>query len=377
MNNLKQISIVASLLFIVGCGGEAPQPNVPNQPSIQQQKDDAKSSWRELDGSGVEKKNFFFPKREANLKTEKKNSHIKSNLEVADKIPDWFYSPPKSANYFYGAGEGRDVEEAKVSALNFIAGEINTAVSSSFSKSEGYSNYNGNSNFYRSVKSKTRSEVKKINFTNIEFVKTVKVGNKIYLLVRIDKQKLFNSLKTKFEMLDNEIDTKISSASHYSLLEQLISINKVQPKIEQAISLATILSTLNPNFPIQTYVSKYNSYLAKREQLLHKVTFAVEGSDLFSQKLIELLNEKGYKIGSNSDIKIKLNKQLRFSKTYGMEIVRGTIHIKVVAKGETIHSNSIEVKGISNTKEQAIAKASLNFKQKLEKMGINKLLGFQ
>ena len=93
--------------------------------------------------------------------------------------------------------------------------------------------------------------------------------------------------------------------------------------------------------------------------------------------MIELLNEKGYKIGSNSDIKMKLNKQLRFSKTYGMEIVRGTIHIKVVAKGETLHSNSIEVKGISNTKEQAVAKASLNFKQKLEKMGINKLLGFQ
>jgi hypothetical protein len=298
-------------------------------------------------------------------------------LETSDSIPDWFYSPPKSDKYFYGAGEGRNVEESKASALNLIAGEIQTAISSSMSINQGYSNNNGNSDFYKNVKSKIRTEVKKINFTNIEVMKTVKVNNKIYLLIRIDKQKLFNSLKTKFETLDMKIDNEVNTAKKYSALDQLITYNKIKPLITDAISQLNILNTLNPNFDIKPYIKKYNSYLSKQTELLHKVTFSVSPNDLFGQKLIEILNMQNYKIASNSDIKIKLQEQIRKSTPMGMAVVRVTVNIKVISKGKTLKSTSIEVKGISDTHEQALAKASINFKQKLQKLGINKLLGFE
>jgi CRISPR/Cas system CSM-associated protein Csm5 (group 7 of RAMP superfamily) len=41
----------------------------------------------------------------------------------------------------------------------------------------------------------------KISFSNIQIVKTVKVDNEIYILLRVNKQELFRNLKTKFEIL--------------------------------------------------------------------------------------------------------------------------------------------------------------------------------
>jgi len=375
---MKRISLILVSSLIVGCSSN----NIPfiKQDSIKVQNQKAQNAWDELDGKSVTIPNNQSTKNKSsnqNIVNQEVDDIAKSMLQTSDTIPNWFYSPPTSDKYFYGAGEGNNIIESKNGALNFIAGEIQTAISSSFSKSETYTNNNGNTNFYKSVRNKLRAEVQKINFTNIEIVKTVKVDNKIYVLLRVDKLKLFNSLKTKFEILDNEIDTEIKTSEKYSLLDQLITLNKIEPKISQAISQATILNTLNSNFDVTKYTQKYNSYLSKKTEILHKLTFSVTSNDLFGQKLIEVLNTQGYKISNHSNIQIKTNKQIRNSVTYGMHIARVTINIQVIAKNKILNSNSIECKGISNTTSQAIAKAANNFKQKLEKLGINKLLGFE
>ena len=368
---MKRISLILPLVLLIGCGSSQNLNPFNKQPSISTQKTDAQNAWDELDGKVV-----TTPTTQKSISPNITQA-AKSMLETADSIPDWFYSPPKSDKYFYGASEGRNVEEAKAGALNFIAGEINTAVSSEFRKNEGYSNNNGKKDFYKSVKHKIRTEVKKINFTNIEIMKTVKVNNKIYLLVRIDKQKLFNSLKTKFDLLDAQIDNEIKVSQKYSKLDQLITLNKIESKIQKALSLASILNVLNPNFDVKPYAKKYTSYMNKKTEILHEVTFSVSPNDLFGQKLIEILNDKDYKISPNSDIKIKLQKQVRHSTPMGMAVARVTVNIKVISKGKTLKSTSIEAKGIADNKSQALAKASMNFKQKINKIGINKLLGFE
>jgi len=365
-------------LLLAGCGSN--NLNVFKQPSISTQKMDAQNAWDELDGKPVTLKKVK-PSTSSissvNKITPQATKVAKSILEVSDNIPDWFYSPPKSDTYFYGAGEGIDVKQAQAAALDSIAREIQTTISSNLNISQGYSSSNGNSSFYKSVRNDIHTQVKKINFTNIEIMKTVKVGNNIYLLVRINKLKLFNSLKTQFEILDSKIDNEIKVSKNYSLLDQLITLNKLEPKISEALSKATILNTLNPNFDIKPYINKYNSYLNQKTKLLHQLTFSVSSNDIFSQKLIEVLNQKGYKIASNSNIQIKVLKQIRNSTPMGMAVARITINIQVIAKNKILSSTSLEVKGISNTPSQAIAKAANNFKAKLLKANINKLLGFE
>jgi len=194
-----------------------------------------------------------------------------------------------------------------------------------------------------------------------------------YTLVRINKQKLFNHLKIKFELLDKSIDSEIDISKNYSLLEQLKTLNKVTPKIEKALSLASILNTLNPNFNVQKYTNKYIKYLNQKDKILHQISFDVETKDIFANKLITLLNEKGYKV-SNSDIKIKLNEHIDITKPYGLTVAKVLVNIKVIANNKILNSISIQSRGVANNKNQALISASNDFKNKLEKLGVEKLI---
>jgi hypothetical protein len=378
----KQIITLSALLALVGCAGDISNisSHFTKQPSISQQKMDAQNAWDELDGKTI---TISQPTTRNSTNSIQKAEKIdvsnvaQSILETSDKIPDWFYSPPKSQNYFYGAGEGRDANDAKNSALNYIASEIQTTISSQFSKTEVYSKSNFSNSFYETARKNIKANVSKISFSNIQIVKTVKVDNEIYILLRVNKKELFRNLKTKFEMLDAKIDSEIKTSQKYSLLDQLITLNKLTPKIADALNEATILSFLNPNFDVKPYVKKYNQYIEKKDEIYHKLSFKVLNNNIFANKLIEVMNENNYKIGNNSNVKIKVIPNIRYSTPYGMSVVRATIQIKVIAKNKILKSTSIEVKGISNTKSQAISKAAIDFKNKVEEKGINKLLGFE
>jgi len=363
----KFIAISITTLIFSGCG------NISiSQPSITKQKLDAQNAWDELDGKKVS-----LPKSSNSISIAKKVDISNAiSFKKSDSIPDWFYSPPKSQNYFYGAGEGRDVDEAKNSALNYIASELQTEISSEFSKTSSYSKGNNSNSFYESAKQNINAEIAKISFSNIEILKTIKVNNEIYILLRVSKKELFRNLKTKFEMLDNKIDSEIKISENYSPLDQLITINKLTPKIKSALNQAMILATLNPNFNVQKYAKKYNSYIAKKSEIYHKLSFEVISNNQFANKLIEVMNENGYKI-SNSNVKIRVIPNIRYSTPYGMSVIRATINIQVLANGKILKSTSLEVKGISNTKEEALSKATINFKNQLQEKGINKLLGFE
>jgi hypothetical protein len=380
----KQIIIFSSLLVLVGCSENV--SNISNhftkQHSIEQQKRDAQNAWDELDGKTVSVKQST-QKSANNLNSIKKvqkvdvSNVVKNMLETSDKIPDWFYSVPKSQEYFYGAGEGRNANEAKNSALNYIASQIQTTISSEFSKTSAYSKSDYSSSFYESARKNINANVSKISFSNIQIVKTVKVDNEIYILLRVNKQELFRNLKTKFEILDEKIDSEIKTSQKYSLLDQLITLNKLTPKIADALNDVTILSVLNPNFDVKPYVRKYNSYIEKKSEIYHKLTFKLKDNNPFASKLIEVMNENSYKIGNSSNVKIRVLPNIRYSTPLGMSVARVTVTIQVFAKNKILKSTSFEVKGISNTKSQAIAKAAIAFKAQLEEIGINKLLGFE
>jgi len=369
----KYIAISISALVLTGCGMDVKNLTNFSQPSITQQKLDAQNAWDELDG-----KKISIPKSSNSINVAKKVDISNAiNFEKSNSIPDWFYSPPKSQKYFYGAGEGRNVDEAKNSALNYIASEIQTAISSEFSKTLSYSKSGDSSSFYESAKQNINAEVAKISFSNIEILKTVKVDNDIYILLRVSKKELFRNLKTKFEMLDNKIDSEIKTSENYSLLDQLITLNKLTPKIASALNQAMILASLNPNFDATKYAKKYNSYIAKKSSIYHKLSFEVTSNNQFAKKLIEVMNENEYKVSNNSNVQIRVIPNIRYSTPMGMSVARGTINIQVLANGKILKSTSLEVKGISDTKSQALSKAAINFKNQLQEKGLNKLLGFE
>ena len=298
-------------------------------------------------------------------------------LKQQTSLPNWYIQAPQNSAYLYGSGEGDSIQEAKNNALNQIASSLSVSISSNFQKDEGYSSGSNGSSFFKNVKNNVNAEVKKIDFSDVEIVHNKLISGKYYILVRINKEKLFNSTKEKFLILDNKIKEQLNLNSN-NPYEILRNINKAIPTINQALAKANVLYALNSNFNLKAYSKKYSSYLTKKEQLLNKITISVSNpNNQFSQKLIELLNEKNYKIKTNSVVDIKISTKPRFTETYGMKIARVSVNLKVIANNKIVYSANMEVKGISNANSQALAKASNAFKQKLSEIGIEKILGIE
>lgn len=298
-------------------------------------------------------------------------------LKQQTSLPNWYIQAPQNSSYLYGSGEGDSIQEAKNNALNQIASSLSVSISSNFQKDEGYSSGSNGSSFFKNVKNNVNAEVKKIDFSDVEIVHNKLISGKYYILVRINKEKLFNSTKEKFLILDNKIKEQLNLNSN-NPYEILRNINKAIPSINQALAKANVLYALNSNFNLKAYSKKYSSYLTKKEQLLNKITISVSNpNNQFSQKLIELLNEKNYKIKTNSVVDIKISTKPRFTETYGMKIARVSVNLKVIANNKIVYSANMEVKGISNANSQALAKASNAFKQKLSEIGIEKILGIE
>jgi hypothetical protein len=302
----------------------------------------------------------------------------KNSNEESVSIPKWYIQAPKSSQYLYGTGEGYSIDEAKNSALNQIASSLSVTISSKFQKSEGYSNNdNYNTSFFRNVKNDVKAEVKKIDFSNVEIVNNKLIDGKYYILVKVDKSELFKITNEKFLILDKQIQEQLNIKTNNEY-EQLRTINKSIPNIKEALYKANILYILNNSFDLKGYSDKYSSYLNKKENLLNNITISVlNPNNQFSNKLIELLNEKNYKVKNNGTVNVDISSKKRFSITYGMDIARVSVNIQVTANNKIVYSQNLEVKGISNTKEQALAKASNDFKKQISKIGIEKILGIE
>ncbi len=365
--NKRKIFLLLPFLFI-GCGSNLSMNF--HQDSIATQKAMANRAWDELDGKEITSTSMEKPL------TSSDKREIKSSMKVSDEVPNWFYSIPQSSNYFYGAGSGETFEDAKNSALNQIASTISVTISSSFSKYESYTEDSQTKDFYKSLTNKINSEVKKINFTNVEIVDSVKVGDTIYLLVRVNKSILFKNIKREFDLINSKIEEQLESVKNSSNIEKLIVYNRISPLIEKAIYKLNLLKAVNPSFNISSYMKKYSEIIKEKLNLLHHITFNVEGDNLFAKKLIEAMNELDYQIG-NSNVIIKIRPSIRKSKPMGMAVVRATIHIELLVNGRVLKSNSMEVKGLSDTFDEALSNAANNFKEKIKEIGINKFLGLE
>jgi len=295
-----------------------------------------------------------------------------SNHKIERAVPEWFFSVPKSKTFFYGVGEGYSLREAKNRALTFIASEINTKISSQLLQETTLSD----NQLYREIKEKIKSSVDSIDFNNVIIEKSVQKGDKVFVLVKVNKENLFKHLKLKFEMLDKTIDNEIKIAQNFSILKQVLILKRVTPKIQEALSQIMILNNLNLAFPIQKYQNKYISYLNRKRELIDNLSFNIKVDDEFSKFLLSILNRNGYKVNKNSDINIIVEKNIQIQKIMGLYVAKALVTIRVISNNNTLKTTIIKVKGVANSKEEAERKAAITFKNRIEEIGIDKILGF-
>ena len=133
-------------------------------------------------------------------------------------IPSWFLSSQvQDKDNLYGRSSAYSLEEAKKQALSNISSYLSVEIQSS----TNIQKKSGNGYYDKNVSQKINTSTKKLQFTNAKIIKNIIIDSKYYVLVQVNKNKLFDENKNILLNSDKNINNKMDEHKNSSLLEKI------------------------------------------------------------------------------------------------------------------------------------------------------------
>ncbi|MEA3384215.1 MAG: LPP20 family lipoprotein [Campylobacterota bacterium] len=297
------------------------------------------------------------------------------------QIPSWYLNAPINNSLFiYGEGKADSIQEAKDNALNSMASKLIVSVGSSVNTVTKTSRDNYGSSYSKDMKKDLKIDVQKVKFTNATVEKSSNIGDSFYILMKVNRQELFDNKKKEFDINDKSITSKFNSLKNYKKLEQVHILQDIYPNIINGKKQAIVLNTINNEFDHGVYLSKYDSFIDKIFNLKNNSTIKVQTNSkekYFADGLIDLLNQQKYKVTTSTkgDILIKINNKVKYNLARGWNIAKVSTTLSVISNDKIVSNKIITTLGRSSTsKESALENASNEFVKKIKTETLDKVI---
>lgn len=153
-------------------------------------------------------------------------------------VPSWVLtSPNDSHEWFWGVGEGQDLDTAKRAGLKDIAGKLRVSISGQLDSSVTVDN----NKVDRQAHTRISEEVQKTEFSNYVVDKTAQSADGFYVLVKVDRQAFVHDLKNKLANLDANIQPVAAALDSKTPLERFIALRRLQPGLDKGVGYAQLL----------------------------------------------------------------------------------------------------------------------------------------
>lgn len=262
------------------------------------------------------------------------------------KYPSWYLNAPKNnAQYLYGTGEGYDMDEAKISALNDASSKLRTIVSSKTQSAMESDNIGTSSSFAQKIS----SQVDKILFNNYEVLKAEQVNQSFVVMVGIKSQLLISAYKNEINKANNEVNNLSSlSGSKLEKRENLLKINKIYSSIESKVR---IVESIDDSYDARSQFAIMSEYINKFNILNSQLEYRIICDDTdIENYLIKRLNEDSIKISNSGKESIKVNYKWVLQELKGLKMAKILMTVKYIDEfGKVIKSDTIESSGNSIT----------------------------
>lgn len=305
---------------------------------------------------------------------------------VKKVVPSWYVNQPKTTSTtLYAVGEGQDKEAAVMNALSNMVSTLSVSFASQYSSKEVIEEGVKNSR-QLTASSEIQSDVKRIRISNYEVLEHKELGFRQHIvLIKSDKQKLFDSLKSEIDQKFDLIDKEKESIGRYHAIKQLLFYKKAKASIEDVPNTLVVMNVLNNSFDSKSYLTKVTGVNSDYDRLLSEISFGVKSNDdaksLESPIINGLSDEKlqvRYATGKKHFI-LTVTSKTQEAFSHGFVIARSAIDISVRDyRGSVIGSNKLNLIGQS-TQGYEIAKESIAIKlnEMIKKEGISKVVGLE
>jgi hypothetical protein len=297
------------------------------------------------------------------------------------ELPVWYTQPPVSNNTdLYAIGDGKNKQDAISNALSMLVSTLSVSISSKFSAKSIVREGRVNSSD-ATYTNETQSETKKVRISSYEVLNTSELGFRKYaVLVKVNKQKLFNSLEKETQQKFEIIENKEKIQENKNALDKLFFYKESLESLQNLPNTLTVMSVLNEGFDTKPYLDKYDALDRKYESYLKNITFWVDSnykplvspvSKGLSHKNIKIKNVSGV---MHFHIYIKAN--IQKAAAYGFSLARANISITTKdSQLTTIATNSINLVGQSSQGYEIAKQDLVNKLNKLiQNEGIAKVL---
>ena len=308
-------------------------------------------------------------------------------------LPSWYLNPQQSdSSTYYAVGEGANKNEAKLNALNTIAGEISTSVSSSIDSSSSSNTTDAGEVVSKQVKIDLKSSVEKIKFTSAKVIENSFSNGTFYSYVSVDRTTLFNALNKEFEVKYNKAASLWSHMEKHGVFEVFKSGKKLNSLIAKAMPQLSILKAVNSDFDQATYTANLETIQNNAREMqaravvyvkdmgatpyaelvkkyisaanLNLISSRAQASDPSNLLVVEVSYDAKPKNVKSSD------PRLRGASFADVKITIATKN----ANGKTVAQNIISVLNISKEGYNDAALKTAKFERELSKKGILNIL---
>jgi len=273
----------------------------------------------------------------------------KSSKQAAP-VPTWVLSTPAdSREWFWGVGEGPELDTAKRAALKDIAGKLRVSISGQLESQVTVDN----NKVDRQARTRISEEVQKTEFTNYVVDKTAQSENGFFVLVKVDRQAFIRDQKAKLSALDSSIQQATTGLDNKTPLERFVALRRLQPSLDKAVGFAQVLIGAESGGDGASRLRKYEALQEQAKQAPNSLVFHIqtrqEDNDI-AQAVSTYLNESGIRTersqaGGNV---LAISSNSREDQIYGSKMVKLQVSLSVLDdKGRALSGRDYAVSGSS------------------------------
>lgn len=294
------------------------------------------------------------------------------------ELPSWIKKQPQDTKQTtYGLGIDKNREDALKSALNDVISKLGIKLESNFSNKQIVDGY-----YSRTITtSDIKTDVSKIRVTNYDVEKSHRVSYREYaVLVKVDNKKFFSSLKKDIDKMKKDIKNEYTNSMKLDSISRYRVKKSISKECDRLLSNTLVAKELYSNFNTKPYFDFVSKMKKDFKNEVNSLNFYISGdsnSKNFTQIIKQQLLDNGFNVSKSkkaNSVKIFLNSTDDFSKKSNIVTVK--LNIKVNDANKVVGTNSLVLKErYKNSKSKVYNSAAIHFKQDIESLQIEKVLG--
>lgn len=214
-------------------------------------------------------------------------------------LPEWVLNPPgDTADTIYGVGEGEALRTARDDALAVIAGKLETRVVSDVETSTTLKN--GREESF--VSNRVRTTTEALKFSDYQTENNAQVGNRLFVMLSVDRNTLTKSILNDLKRLDSEIVARTSGIENASKLKVLYRLTLAKNLISEAVDKILLVQSVGQNPSLkQERLDFYRMLLEERQKMQQNLVLGVAW-DRFSTGVGERVLNMLLSLGLHAEI---------------------------------------------------------------------------